>query len=84
LQSCEVKSRNRELKMLYFSFVTIKLSKLTASWKSNYESIVIFLNVEELVSRLRSSTFFLFLTIDTLYRGASIDADISSMFRKIF
>jgi len=38
--------------------------------------------VEELVSRLRCSTFFQFLIIDTLYRGASIDADLSSMFRK--
>ena len=30
--------------------------------------------VEELVSRLRCSTFFQFFIIDTLYRGASIDA----------
>ena len=37
---------------------------------------------EEFVSRLRCSTFFQFLIIDTLYRGASIDADLSSMFRK--
>jgi len=40
------------------------------------------LSVEELVSRLRCSTFFQFLIIDTLYSGASIDADLSSMFRK--
>jgi len=32
--------RNKKLRMIYFNFVTIKLFKWTASWKSNYADFV--------------------------------------------
>jgi len=72
---------SRERKFLEHSLLGLKVpwSESSKVWK---EQLLPGTFVEELVSRLHCSIIFQFLIIDTLYRGASIDADIASMFRK--